>query len=150
MFYEQKITEVTTGQPKEFWNVIKQVTSERKSTDQLQGLCNNLCDGNQLEFVEKIGLTLQSVSDDLTHLTSNDLVKVDGEVGPDLIISVEAVKRPLLSLKASKAIGPDRIPNWVLRDYAGILGRPIACIFNFSKFWSVLCVSPWRNTLWLH
>ena len=54
------------------------------------------------------------------------------EVPSDLIISVEAVERSLLSLKVSKAVGPDRIPNWVLRDYAGILGRPIACIFNSS------------------
>ena len=131
-FYEQKITEVTSGQPKQLWNVINQVTGERKSTDRLQGLCNNLCDGNQLEFVEKIGLSLQSVSDDLTPLTSDDLIKVDCEVPSDLIIFVEAVERSLLSLKVSKAVGPDRIPNWVLRDYAGILGRPIACIFNSS------------------
>ena len=81
-----------------------------------------MCDGNQIEFVEKIGLSLQSVSDDLTPLTSDDLIKVDCEVPSDLIISVEAVERPLLSLKISKAVGPDRIPNWVLRDYAGILG----------------------------
>ena len=41
-FYEQKITEVTSAQPKQLWNVIKQVTGESKSTDRLQGLCNNV------------------------------------------------------------------------------------------------------------
>ena len=35
-----------------------------------------------------------------------------------------------MAINIRKAIGLDLIPNWVLRDFAGCLCRPIAVMFN--------------------
>ena len=52
---------------------------------------------------------------------------------PDaFIISPEAVQRKLAMIKVHKAIGPDLIPNWVLRDLAPTLTAPLSSIFNSS------------------
>ena len=37
-----------------------------------------------------------------------------------------------MKLNVTKAPGPDDIPTWVLRDFAGYLAKPVCCIFNTS------------------
>ena len=38
----------------------------------------------------------------------------------------------LANLNPSKASGPDSIPNWLLKEYADFLCRPLTVIFNAS------------------
>ena len=47
-------------------------------------------------------------------------------------IPVDTVLKQLLSLNINKAIGPDNIPNWVLKDFADLLAGPLCCIQNSS------------------
>ena len=56
------------------------------------------------------------------------------ELSDDQPISVTeySVARKLLELNASRAGGPDNLPNWVLKNYAYILATPIADILNIS------------------
>ncbi len=37
-----------------------------------------------------------------------------------------------MKVKVSKAVGPDRIPNWLLRDLAHIIAGPINAVHNSS------------------
>ena len=37
-----------------------------------------------------------------------------------------------MSVNCAKSPGPDGIPNWVWRDFAGVLGAPICAIWNNS------------------
>ena len=49
-----------------------------------------------------------------------------------LEVSEDRVYRTLNSLNPSKACGPDRIPNWLLKEYAELLAVPVARILNSS------------------
>ena len=49
-----------------------------------------------------------------------------------LEVSEDRVYRTLNSLNPSKACGPDRIPNWLLKDYAELLAVPVARILDSS------------------
>jgi hypothetical protein len=49
-----------------------------------------------------------------------------------LIISLESVEGQLESIKTKKAIGPDNIPNWILKELSHIIVKPICAIFNSS------------------
>ncbi len=42
------------------------------------------------------------------------------------------VKLQLMKVKVSKAVGPDEIQNWLLRDLAHIIAGPINAIHNSS------------------
>ena len=42
------------------------------------------------------------------------------------------MEKALLSINCSKSAGPDGIPTWILRDFAGVLGRVYCSIFNSS------------------
>jgi hypothetical protein len=50
----------------------------------------------------------------------------------DLIISSETVEKQLESTKTKKTIGPDNIPNWILKELSHIVVKPICVIFNSS------------------
>ena len=52
-------------------------------------------------------------------------------------------------IKVNKAIGPDNIPPWVLKDFSHLLAAPVAAIFNSSlregvlpKLWKSATVIP--------
>ena len=49
-----------------------------------------------------------------------------------LEVSEARMQSLLANLNPSKASGPDSIPNWLLKEYADILSRPLTVIFNAS------------------
>ena len=51
---------------------------------------------------------------------------------PDLLVSVREVHSSLSSLNVGKAIGPDIVPNRVLKDFAPELALLIMDIYNCS------------------
>ena len=46
------------------------------------------------------------------------------------LLTYEEVYNTLYKLDPQKTPGPDDIPNWILRDYAVILAKPITSILN--------------------
>ena len=49
-----------------------------------------------------------------------------------LTLAPEVVARVLITVNTTKTGGPDRIPNWVLRDYTYELAYPVSTIINSS------------------
>ena len=50
----------------------------------------------------------------------------------EFVIKEEEVYSRLSAISSSKAVGPDEIPNWVLKSYAHVLALPVTSIFNAS------------------
>ena len=48
------------------------------------------------------------------------------------IVDSDSVSKLLSKINVNKAIGPDDIPSWILRDHALTLEHPISTIFNAS------------------
>ena len=49
-----------------------------------------------------------------------------------LVLVVTDCEQKLSKLCVHKAMGPDNIPNWILKDFSYILAAPIAAIYNSS------------------
>lgn len=66
--------------------------------------------------------------------SANDLYDVNDESFNDslVVLTQEEVYNTLCKLNPRKAPGPDGIPNWILRDYAVFLAKPITSILNSS------------------
>ena len=47
-------------------------------------------------------------------------------------ISVMMTENALQQIKVNKAVGPDNMPAWVLRDNASTLAAPLTALFNTS------------------
>ena len=83
----------------------------------------------------------------LNHLSeeyrlASALLPLPLEESPEFLdVSEDRVYRTLNSLNPAKACGPDRIPNWLLKEYAELLVVPVTRILNFSyKEQSLPCV----------
>jgi len=79
----------------------------------------------------------------------SDATQVPVDDDPPITVSVHSVTSKLKQIGASSAGGPDNIPNWVLTEYAYILGPPIAEIINtsfrdckVSNIWKVADIAP--------
>jgi len=75
--------------------------------------------------------TLPTLSDDLQPL-SGESEKRSSVIPDEYIILPETVLAELERIKIYKAPGPDKLPNWLLRDYAPWLCEPLCAIFNAS------------------
>ena len=56
----------------------------------------------------------------------------DHDVPDEFIISGTDCEQKLSKLCVHKAMGPDNIPNWILKDFSYIVAAPIAAIYNSS------------------
>ena len=99
----------------------------------MQGLANNLCEGNIEVHANRINEFLVYVSSNLPRLTDDHAVfDVQDEIPADYVISVMTTENALQQIKVNKAVGPDNVPAWVLRDNASTLDAPLTALFNTS------------------
>ncbi len=119
---------------KDWWKKIKEITGLKKENNNLQGLANTLHEGDMDKLADNINASFQGVSADMTALTPHESFTVGNSYHvPDIyIISVSKVEKQLMNTKTNKAIGPDNIPNWILRDLAPLIAGPICAIYNSS------------------
>jgi hypothetical protein len=133
-FYRKQIEGLRKSEPSKWWCETKRLTGQDNNSDansSLMGLANKLTNGNLAQLAQTINTSLQQVSDDLTPLTDQDLLP-NADFLQYMEIQPYEIFFKLNSIKIRKAPGPDDIPNWMLRDFAGILCHPLCTIFNDS------------------
>jgi len=127
-FYDRKIRNLGGG-TRGWWMDIKGLVGLQKATSNLQGLANSLCDRDTQQLAQRICEFFHSVTAEFTPLAEEDRFTPPGcdlSVSDRYIISVTDVERELRKVRTDKAVGPDRIPNWVLHDCAGFLSQPVS------------------------
>ena len=99
----------------------------------MQGLANNLCGGNTEVLANRTHAFLVYVSSNLPRLTDDLAVfDVQDDIPAEYVISVMTTENALRQIKVNKAVGPDNVPAWVLRDNASTLAAPLTALFNTS------------------
>ena len=115
--------------PKKWWSNIKLLSGLSKPAL----LSCITIDGTFLrdtDLAEAINDSFSNVASDIPPL---EFTPIPVHYTPDeYIITPEAVERSLLAIKRRKSCGPDEIPNWVLKNFAPIVCRPVCSIFNSS------------------
>ena len=76
-------------------------------------------------------MVFKEVTSDLQPLLPA-AASADHDVTDEFIISVTDCEQKLAKLSVHKAMGPDNIPNWILKDFSYIRASPIAAIYNSS------------------
>ena len=91
-------------------------------------MANTETNGDFTLLADKLNVFFQSISIDLPKLQYSPM---PSETTPDkYIITTDEVEKRLSRIDEKKAIGPDGLPNWVLKDCAHIISPAIICIFN--------------------
>ena len=90
-----------------------------EGNSEMQGLANKHTEGDMCSLVNSINELFVSVSEDLPRLqTPHSIFDVSDPLPVQYTISVNVTEAALANVKTNKAIGPDQIPPWIVRDYA--------------------------------
>ncbi len=144
-YYHAKVEGLKESNPRGWWKETKKMLGQCKPSDEsLKGLANDLCEGDYKILANKINNVFHSVSSDLPRLDASSLPPACEFVPDQYIISLQEVEKKLMDTNVQKAIGPDYIPNWVLRDLAGLISKPVCCIMN-SSIREGLCPTMWKS-----
>lgn len=132
-YYESKIQKLKGESPKRWWSEVKRLSRmKEKNTDlasqiQMDDFSNlsqrdqaNIINAALLQPLEEYRLTVPPL-----------LCEVDESMEVPSVTEMR-VEKALRKLNSGKASGPDKIPNWVLKDYSKIVALPIMKIINSS------------------
>ena len=121
--YRNNVEQLKTSNPRQWWNSIKHFTNKTKPnpTSALQSLAQTYSDGDFTSLANKINAFFVSISSDLPPLSNPP---IEFQVPANYIISVADVERKLASINTNKSLGPDNIPNWILKDCAPLIAAP--------------------------
>lgn len=147
-YYHDKIQQLKSSDSRNWWRQIKRLTGQGINSD-LQNLANIHTDGNFSTLAQNINQSLQNVAADLSPLSPNfcemsEYDTDDKELAYVRTIHPIEVFYKLSRINIHKSIGPDGIPNWVLRDMAFAVAEPICHIFNASITQSVM-PTAWKK-----
>ena len=145
--YQANITTLSESSTREWWRHIKSLMGYTSNNDvEMHGLANNLCEGNIEALANRLNGFLVSVSNNLPRLTDDLAVfDVQDEIPAEYVISVMTTENALQQIKVNKAVGPDNVPAWVLRDNASTLAVPLTARFNTSLRDGVI-PALWKTT----
>ncbi|CAB4016292.1 RNA-directed DNA polymerase from mobile element jockey, partial [Paramuricea clavata] len=130
-YYVTKVKGLRDSKPRDWWREVKQICGASKipKRDLISLLHPNLvCDKESL--AENINSAFANIMND--YLPLSDCIRVEMADDRPISVTEHSVARKLLELNASRASGPDNLPNWVLKNFAYILAAPIADILNTS------------------
>ena len=149
IYYDNKVKSLRDTKPRDWWREVKQLCGTAKATgrDLRTTLHPNLVFDNNVQ-TEKINDAFVSVMQGYSPLSEN-VFMVAREDDEPLSVTDATVARKLRAVSASRAGGPDNLPNWVLKEYADILAFPITHILNTSflecrvpRVWKLADVPP--------
>lgn len=126
-YYQNKVVEVEKTNPAKWWREIKKLTGQDvKQEWHHQFLDNGM---NIKSLANEINNFFVGLTDHFPPLLPQTL-PID--VPHDLLVTENEVFRALSSLQISKAVGPDNIPNRLLKEFAPELAPIIQDIYNQS------------------
>ena len=109
------------------WRQIKSLTGQDNQQEWYHQFLGDTM--NTKLLANKINDFFVSLTDHFTPSTCNSPPSL---IPQELFVSNEEVFRSLLSLNVTKAVGPDNIPNKLLKDFAHKLAPVIRNIYNQS------------------
>jgi hypothetical protein len=130
-FYHEKVTDLKDTNCKRWWSNVNLLMGRKSKPNAMKNLANQLTDGKLKPLADLINNTFQGISNHLPKLSPTHQHPAS-LVPAEYIIPQTEVEKKLMAIPVKKALGPDNIPNWVFRDFAGQLSGPLCSIFNSS------------------
>lgn len=133
-YYESKIKDRRKTNPRSWWKATKSLIGQSHNLEisSYQQILQDECDNNIQTLADNLNDFLISVCSDIEPLPEEENTTNDQVTEDEFLATVEDVSTKLSNIKLEKAIGPDGIPNWILRDLAPIVSKPLTSIFNAS------------------
>jgi len=129
-YYHHKVSDLEQTDFKKWWKQIKLLTGQDIQQEWFHQFVGETCPDTKA-LANMVNDHFISLTSDFVPLTPTGLN--NQQVPPGLLVSVREGQDSLLSLNVGKAIGPDMIPNRVLREFAPEIAPLIMDIYNCSR-----------------
>lgn len=130
--HEKKIACESKTNPKSFWKYVNTKLKRTTGINNLMKPDGTLTDSDS----EKANILNNFFSSVFTSENMDNIPDLDphnnNQFICDIVLTRLAVEKKLYSLNPNKAIGPDKIPALILKEYSVELSVPLAIIFNKS------------------
>ena len=130
-YYNRNVNGLRKSNPRMCWKKTDLLINRKKGGNAMHALAYRTTSGDISKLCNDINEFFHSVSSYLNLLPAPPAI-TERDVPNKYIISITDVEHVLMKTDTTKAPGPDGIPNWILHDLAGLISKPICCIFNFS------------------
>ena len=133
-FYQSRIDSMEESSTRDWWKHMKRLMGTScNGNSEMQGLVSKHTEGDMCSLVNSKNELFVSVSEDLPRLqASHSIFDVRDPLPVQYTISVNVTEAALANVKTNKATGPDKIPPWIVREFAQQLAGPVTSIFNSS------------------
>jgi hypothetical protein len=117
-YYQNCVSNLKESNSKKWWNTIKQMSGFAKpAAFSSMSLNGSLLKGTDLAVA--INNSFCNIADEIPPLTYIPVPVT--RVPEEYTITPEEVEKALRSIKICKSVGPDEIPNWILKNGAHLL-----------------------------
>ena len=147
-YYFNQVNSFKNSDPRKWWKEIKRISGLKNKNSPFDQLSSINGDVNQSSLSDLVNSFFISVSTDIEPLNENTLQlfrdQLDPSFVPDSFIVTEfETFQAMNRLKENKALGPDQIPNSVIKAMSDILCEPLCALINTSIRTGVIPVQ-WR------
>ena len=131
-YYEAKVKEIKDTEPKKWWSECKRLCGMSKpKTDIVSKLLDESpTTYDKINLANDINSAFLEPQENYPKLSST--CKLDTNNYPIPSVSTVLITKQLSSINASKAHGPDNVPNWVLKHFSHMLAPPVCSLINSS------------------
>ena len=127
VYYEHKITNLDQCNSSKWWKGLKSLTGQDIKQEWYHQFLGD--DADVKALANKINDMFLSVTENFSPLPHQN---EKNQVPVELLATVQEVQFSLKSIKLSKSVGPDNLPNKVLKEFAPELATVIQDIYNQS------------------
>ena len=149
-YYDSKVHQLKDENPKLWWDAVKRLSGAKTTQNDLISQINieNFSDFSNQDQANTINSAFLEPLEEYRLQTSLASLPLED---PPMFLNVTElqVQRALSILNPKKASGPDKIPNWFLKEYSYLLAFPVKEILNCSfreqrlpAIWKMADVSP--------
>ena len=131
IYYNNKVRDLKDTRPRNWWREVKQLCGSGRSTRKdIRSILRIQIDCTDQELADNINEAFVSVMQEYSPLSDDALVLCEDD--EPISVTVESVAARLSSISASRAGGPDNLPNWVLKEFSVILAPALTDVLNQS------------------
>ena len=134
-YYELRIQNLRQEAPRKWWDEVKRLSgSKSKNGDLLSQVdIEGFSELSSKEKANAINAALLEPLEEYRLPTPLELLPMETDTTPEILrVGERRVKKVLSRLNPRKTCGPDRIPNWLLREYSDAVAFPVKEILNAS------------------
>ena len=158
-YFDSRIQQLKDVNPKKWWEEVKRLSGSKSSNGDLvsQTDVEEFSNLSQKDQANAINCALLAPLEEYRLTSPLERLPMESDSPEILTVTEDRVQKVLTNLNPKKACGPDKIPNWLLKEYSDIVAFPVMQILNASYYeqrlptiWKMADVTPLSKKKLVH